>query len=102
MGCYYINEGLPYYVAIGVNPEDDCDIQISDDGSSGIIIQSKLVKTAEEESKNTEEDDKGLPNSAKVLIEVTKLRLKKGDRLVYSGNFFASVMATELLDRTFI
>ena len=45
MGGYWINEGLPQYVAIYRKPENGYEIQKYSDGSAGIMIQLNLVKT---------------------------------------------------------
>ena len=48
MGGYWINEGLPQYVAIYRNTENGCGIQKYADGSAGIMIQLNFVKKEEE------------------------------------------------------
>ena len=90
MGGYWINEGLPQYVAIYRKPENGYDIQKYSDGSAGIMIQLNLVKTEEEKKKNIEEDDTGIPHGANVLLEPTNPWFKKCDRMVFVDSYFAS------------
>ena len=47
LGGHWINMGLPMYVAIDCKPEDGLEIQDSCCAKSGILLQLKLVKTAE-------------------------------------------------------
>jgi Transposase IS4 len=47
LGGHWINIGLPMYVAIDRKPEDGLEIQDSCCAKSGILLQLKLVKTAE-------------------------------------------------------
>ena len=51
LGGFWINVGLPQYVAMDRKPEDGCEIQNAADGSSGVMMRLKLVKTAEEEAR---------------------------------------------------
>ena len=90
MGGYWINEGLPQYVVMYRNTENGCEIQKYSDGSAGIMIQLNLVKTEEEEEKNTEQDDTGIPHGANVLLETTNPWFKKCDRMVCADSYFAS------------
>jgi hypothetical protein len=48
-GGYWINYGLPHYVAMGLKPENGCEIQDAACGRSGVMIQLKLVKSGGEE-----------------------------------------------------
>ena len=50
-GGYWINEGLPCYIAIGGKPENGCEIQNSACGESGVMLRLKLVKNIQEEVK---------------------------------------------------
>ena len=43
-GGYWINEGLPCYIAIYCNPDNGCEIQNSAWGESGVMLRLKLVK----------------------------------------------------------
>jgi hypothetical protein len=62
-GGYWINHGLPQYVAI----EAGCEIQNTECGRSGIMLRLKLVETAESESAHAEVDaDTGLLHGKKV------------------------------------
>lgn len=47
LGGHWINKGLPMYVAMDRKPEDGLEIQDSCCAKSGILLQLKLVKTAE-------------------------------------------------------
>ena len=46
------------------------------------MLQLKLMKMTEEEIKNTEEGDIGIPHAEKVLLELANTRFNNGDRLV--------------------
>ena len=59
---YWIDEGLPKYVAIDINTKDECDIQNYANDFVGVMLQLKLVKIFEEENKNTEEDNTSIPH----------------------------------------
>ena len=48
MGGYWINEGLPQYVAIDLNNEDGCEIYNSSNGSIGAMLKLNLLKMEEE------------------------------------------------------
>ena len=50
-GGYWINEGLPCYMAIDCKPENGCDIQNLTCGENGVMLQLKLVKNIQEEVK---------------------------------------------------
>ena len=50
-GGYWINEGLPCYMAIDRKPENGCEIQNSVCGESGVMLRPKLVKNIQEEVK---------------------------------------------------
>ena len=43
-GGYWINEGLPCYIAIDRKPENGCKIQNSACGDSGVMLRLKIVK----------------------------------------------------------
>jgi hypothetical protein len=64
---YWINMGLPQYVAIDRKPENGCEIQNSACGDSGVMLRLKLVKTAEAEDQNVQEDGDSIPHGAKIL-----------------------------------
>ena len=67
-GAYWINHGLPQYVAIDRKPEAGYEIQNTTCGPSGIMLQLKLAETAELESAHAEVDaNTGLLHGTKVL-----------------------------------
>jgi hypothetical protein len=49
MGCEWINDGLPFYLEFYCKPDNGCEIQNSDDGRSGVMLQLKLSATATDE-----------------------------------------------------
>ena len=66
-GGHWINHGLPMYVAINRKPENGCEIQNVACGHSGVMIQLKVVKTAEEENASVVTDDDGNNHGTNVL-----------------------------------
>lgn len=62
LGGFWINTGLPQYVAIDRKPENGCEIQNSACGESGVMLRLKLVKTAEAEDLSANEDEHGIPH----------------------------------------
>ena len=58
-GGYWINEGLPCYIAIDRKPENGCEIQNSVCGESGVMLQLKLVKNIQEEVKDELRQESG-------------------------------------------
>ena len=54
-GGYWINFGLPHYVALDQKPENGCEIQNSCDAVTGVMLRLKLVKTAKEEENDYQE-----------------------------------------------
>ena len=99
MGGFWINEGLPQYVAMERKPENGCEIQNSADGVSGVMMRLKLVKTAEEEATIVREDENGLLHGTSILLELTKPWHNKGDRVVCADSYFASVGAAEEMEK---
>jgi Transposase IS4 len=89
--------GLPMYVAIDWKPENGCEIQNVACGQSGVMIRLKLVKTAQEEASNHQEDHQDdLPHGAQVL-KVLVLPWSNLDWIVCTDSYFASVaVALEL------
>ena len=55
------------YVAIDRKPENGCEIQNAACGYSGVMIQLKIVKTAEEENASAVTDDDGNNHGTNVL-----------------------------------
>ena len=90
-GGYWINHGLPQYIAIDRKPENGCEIQNAACGESGIMLRVKLVKTKEEEMTHLEEiDDKGLNHGAKIIKSLVA-PWTGSDRIVGADSYFASV-----------
>ena len=73
-GGYWINEGLPCYMAIDRKPENGCEIQNSACGESVVMLQLKLVKHIQEEVKAELGQESGngddLVHGCKVLKEL--------------------------------
>ena len=97
-GGYWINAGLPMYVAIDRKPENGCEIQNSACGRSGVMLRLKLVKTKEEEETHFKEDDTGLLHGTKVLKYLVEPWVMS-DRIVCADSYFASIPAALELRR---
>ena len=96
-GGDWINFGLPHYVAIDRKPENDCDIQDSCCGVSGIMIRLKVVKQEGDYSDTeSDEDSSSIGHGVKVLNELISSWTVSG-RLVCSDLYFASVQAAEIM-----
>ena len=96
LGGYWINLGLPQYVAIDRKPENGCEIQNSACGDSGVMLRLKLVKTAEAEDHNVQEDESSIPHGAKILRELVQPWVNT-ERIVCADSYFASVKAARLM-----
>ena len=81
IGGYWVNAGLPQYIAIDRNPENGCEIQNTADGVSGIMIQLKLVKTSSEEDIHSPEEHDGLLHGTKVMINIFQPWVNKQQRV---------------------
>jgi hypothetical protein len=97
-GGYWINIGLPQYVAIDRKPENGCEIQNSGCGRSGIMLRLKLVKTAEEEHANILPGDEGLLHGT-AIIKYLVLPWRASGRIVCADSYFASVATLKELKR---
>ena len=97
-GGFWINHGLPQYIAIDRKPEFGCEIQSSCDGKSGIMIRLKLVKTMEEQHTHAEPGDDGLLHGTAVL-KFLVLPWARTDRIVCADSYFASVGCLKELKR---
>jgi hypothetical protein len=97
-GGFWINIGLPMYMAIDRKPENGCEIQNAACGTSGVMLRLKLVKTAEEEGANALEDDDGLLHGTSVLKNLV-LPWANTNRIVCGDSYFASVGACEEMKR---
>jgi hypothetical protein len=96
LGGFWINIGLPQYIAIDRKPENGCEIQNSACGDSGVMLRLKLVKTQEAEDCNIMEDEDGIPHGAKVLRELVR-PWSSTDRIVCADSYFASVKSARLM-----
>jgi hypothetical protein len=99
LGGYWINIGIPQYVAIDRKPENGCEIQNAADGVSGVMMQLKLVETAESEVYHVMEGEDGLLHGTVVLKRLLQPWAGKGDRVVCADSYFASVGAAEELEK---
>jgi hypothetical protein len=97
-GGYWINHGLPQYIAINRKPEFGCEIQNSACGRSGIMMRLKLVKTMEEQQAHLHAGDGGLVHGAAILKSLV-LPWARTDRIVCANSNIASVGALRELKR---
>jgi hypothetical protein len=86
------------YMAIDRKPENGCKIQNAACGNSGVMLRLKLVKTAEEEGANIEEEDDGLLHGTAVLEQLV-MPWAMTNRIVCADSYFASVGACEEMAR---
>ena len=84
---HWINHGLPMYVAIYRKPENGCEIQNAACGHSGVIIQLKIVKTADQHNRHHQDN----------LKPEKKLETKKWDMRVNLTIFSMIVVDTWLV-----
>ena len=82
IGGHWINAGLPQYIAIDRNPENDCEIPNAADGVSGIMMQLKLVKTSSREDLHSLEEHDGLLQGTKVMLNLLQTWVNKQRRVV--------------------
>jgi hypothetical protein len=87
------------YIAMERKPDNRCEIQNSACDRSGIMLQLKLVKTADENRAAAEEqgETEQVPHSAAILKELV-LPWIHTDRIVCADPYFASVPAVKLLN----
>jgi hypothetical protein len=97
-GGYWINHGLPQYIAIDRKPEFGCEIQNSCCGRSGIMMRLLLVKTMEEQHTHAQPGDGGLLHGTAVLKYLV-LPWARTDRIVCADSYFASVGTLKELKR---
>ena len=81
LGGYWINIGLPMYVAIDRKPENDCEIQKSACGKSGVMLRLKIVN-------HIESEDQQIADGPDKLLH---------DRGVWADLYFASVTTAQTL-----
>jgi hypothetical protein len=101
-GGFWINEGLPQYIAIDRKPENGCELQNAVCGRSGVMIRLKLVTTAEGEGTSVlsheEEDDRILLHGTTVLKKLVFPWVRTG-RIICADSYVSSVGAAEELLR---
>ncbi len=104
-GGDWINHGLPMYVAIDRKPENGCEIQNAACGHSGVMLQLRLVKTAQAEGEEETEAEAEQRRNQESLLHGTRV-LKElvqpwsiSDRCICADSYFASVQAVEELQR---
>jgi hypothetical protein len=88
-GGYWINHGLPQYIAIDRKPKFGCEVQNSCCSRSGIMMQLKLVKTMEEPYTHAQPGDNGLLHGTAVLKYLV-LPWARIDRIMCPDSYFAS------------
>ena len=96
-GGYWINHGLPQYVAIDRKPENGCEIQYSACGKSGVMLPLKLVKGIDRVS---EEDpahnaETSLLHGTQVLKDVVSPWFGSNHIVCADSYYFASVGAAK-------
>ena len=96
LGGYWINVGLPMYVAIDRKPENGCEIQNSACGKSGVMLRLKLVKHAESEEQHTLVGSDNLLHGTSILKYLVMPWAQTG-RGVCADLYFASVTTAEVL-----
>ena len=98
LGGYWINMGLPQYVAIDRKPENGCEIQNAACGRSGVMLRLKLVETAESEDQNLQQGEEGLLHGT-VILKYLVAPWFRTNRIVCADSYFASVSCAEELNR---
>ena len=95
-GGHWINHGLPMYVAIDRKPENGCEIQNAACGHSGVMIQLKVIKTAEEENASAGTDDDGNNHGTNVLKFLVEPWVRT-DHCVCADSYFVSINAVTVM-----
>ena len=89
LGGFWINKGLPHYVAIDRKPENGCEIQDLADGKSGLMLRLKMVKSKNSREGSPEETEAAsLNHGTHVLLELLKPWKNKGRRAVHADSYF--------------
>lgn len=71
LGGFWINRGLPNYVAIDRKPENGCEIQDLAHGQSGMMLQLIMVKSKNSRDVSPDEAEQAALNrGTHVLLEV--------------------------------
>ena len=84
------------YVVIDRKPENGCEIQNAACGHSGVMIQLKVVKTAEEENASVVTDDDGNNHGTNVLKFLVEPWVRM-DRCVCADSYFVSINAVTVM-----
>jgi hypothetical protein len=87
LGGSWIEVGLPHYVAIDRKPENGCELQNSACGQSGVMLQLKLVVSAEDDAASVT-DNAEMLHGTRVLAELL-LPWTGSGRLVCADSFRA-------------
>ncbi len=87
---YWIDIGLPMYVAIDRKPENGCEIKNSACGKSGVILRLKIVKHIETEDQHIVNSPDELPHGISVLKYLV-LPWAQTNRGVCADLYFASM-----------
>ena len=74
--------GLPMYVEIYRKPVNGCEIQNICCGRSRIMMQIKIVETAEEEDANLQEDSNGQLHGTNFMLKLLEPWHNESDRVV--------------------
>mmetsp|Transcript_13087 Transcript_13087/g.15367 ORF Transcript_13087/g.15367 Transcript_13087/m.15367 type:complete len:489 (-) Transcript_13087:196-1662(-) len=93
LGGGWINIGLHMYIAIDRNPVNGCEIQNVCCARSRIMMQIKIVETAEEEDEHTREDQAGMLHGTCIMLNLLVPWHDDGERVVCGDSYFASVSA---------
>ena len=84
------------YVVIDRKPENGCEIQNAACGHSGVMIQFKVVKIAEEENASAVTDDDGNNHGTNALRFLVEPWVRT-DHCVCADSYFASVNAVTVM-----
>jgi hypothetical protein len=96
-GGHWINMGLPHYVAIDRKPENGCEVQNAACGRRGIMLNIRLVTTAEVEARWTADiEDTELGHGTAILSRLVQTWAGTG-RILCADFYFASVEAAEVM-----
>jgi Transposase IS4 len=92
--------GLPRYIAIDSKPENGCEGENAACGRRGIMLNIRLVTTAEVEARGTAEiEDTDLGHGTVILSRLVQPRAGTG-RILCADFYYASVQAAEFMGGT--
>jgi hypothetical protein len=96
-GGHWINLGLPRYIAIDSKPENGCEVENAACGRRGIMLNIRLVTTAEVEARGTAEiEDTDHGHGTVILSRLVQPRAGTG-RILCADFYFSSVQAAEVM-----